>query len=53
MWQEISIYIIGIVVVLYIGKQLYHTIKHPGKTKCNCGCNGCHNTNKDCHELKK
>lgn len=41
MWQEVGIIIIGIIVILYIGRKIYQ-LAHPSKiNKSCCGCSGC------------
>ncbi len=42
MWQEIAIIIIGLIVLLYIGRKIYKLLAHPPKAgdPC-CGCTGC------------
>lgn len=41
MWQEVGIFIIGIIVILYIGRKI-HKLTHPSKSnKFCCGCSGC------------
>ena len=42
MWQEIAIIIIGLIVLLYIGRKIYKQLAHPPKAgdPC-CGCTGC------------
>ena len=43
MWQEISIFIIGLLVIAYIGRKLYIllTCNHKGSPKACQGCCGC------------
>ena len=38
MWQEIAIIIIGLIVLLYIGRKIYKLLAHPPKAGCT-GCN--------------
>ena len=42
MWQELAIIIIGLIVLLYIGRKIYKLLAHPPKAgdPC-CGCTGC------------
>lgn len=30
MWQEIAVFIIGLIVIFYIGKKIYKFFTHPG-----------------------
>lgn len=42
MWQEIAIILIGIIIVLYLGRKIYRFIVHPSKGENPCaGCCGC------------
>lgn len=42
MWQEIAIILIGITVILLIGRKIYRFLTHPPKAGDPCaGCKGC------------
>ena len=42
MWQEIAVFIIGLIVIFYIGKKIYKFFTHPTGTDNPCqGCPGC------------
>lgn len=42
MWQEIAVFIIGLIVIFYIGKKIYKFFTHPTGTDNPCqGCRGC------------
>lgn len=42
MWQEIAIWLIGIVVLFYIGKKYYNIFFQYKKGRdCGCSCKGC------------
>ncbi|MBO5226371.1 MAG: FeoB-associated Cys-rich membrane protein [Parabacteroides sp.] len=42
MWQEIAIILIGILVILYVGRKLYRLLTRPQqKDNPCCGCTGC------------
>lgn len=41
MWQEIAVFIIGLIVIFYIGKKIYKFFTHPTGTDNPCqGCPG-------------
>ena len=41
MWQEIAVFIIGLIVIFYIGKKIYKFLTHPTGTANPCqGCPG-------------
>ena len=47
MWQEIAVFIIGLIVIFYIGKKIYKFFTHPTETDNPCqGCPGCALKNK-------
>ena len=47
MWQEIAVFIIGLIVIFYIGKKIYKFFTHPTGTDNPCqGCPGCALKNK-------
>lgn len=47
MWQEIAVFIIGLIVIFYIGKKIYKFFTHPTGTDNPCqGCRGCALKNK-------
>lgn len=42
MWQDIAITLIGLAVILLIGRKIYRFLMHPPKTGDPCaGCKGC------------
>lgn len=48
MWQEIVVIIIGIFVLIYIGKKIYTNFLTPASKKsCNSSCSGCALKNKN------
>ena len=47
MWQELAGFIIGLIVIFYIGKKIYKFFTHPTGTDNPCqGCPGCALKNK-------
>ena len=52
MWQEIAVFIIGLIVIFYIGKKIYKFFTHPTGTDNPCqGCPGCALKNKNPKQL--
>ena len=47
MWQEIGIYVIAIVVLLYVGRKVWKMVRGKRKKGCSCGCP------KHCLEMKR
>lgn len=42
MWQEITIWLIGIIALFYIGKRFYNIFFQYKKGRdCSCSCKGC------------
>ncbi|MBB4624082.1 FeoB-associated Cys-rich membrane protein [Parabacteroides faecis] len=53
MWQEMTIWLIGIVVLFYIGKKYYNIFFQYKKGKdCGCSCKGCSLKSKKTHQAK-
>lgn len=40
MWQEITVFIIGLGVVAYVGLKMYRLFNQPPKSSCD-NCQGC------------
>lgn len=41
MWQEIVVGLIGVAVILFIGKKIYNLITASKSKGSCCGCSGC------------
>ncbi len=52
MWQEIILFLIGIVVLIYVGRKLYGIVKHSKDIQCKCGCRECMGKNQKCNSQK-
>lgn len=50
MWQEIAIYIIAFLIIIYVGKKIFKLFTSSGEKNCNCGCGTCPLKDKKCEK---